>query len=209
MARCPLCSERSAKRYCPAKLTSICPVCCGTKREVEIDCPSTCTYLQTGRSYKAESKPLDPSLAARARSLRDSFADEYGPILQQLSIAVAEARRESPWMVDQDVEDVYETLKATMKTLSSGIYYETLPEGPAKIALFRKMKDIFDALMTSSQATRRVLKIGEVNEILDFLLLSVQVQSNGRPRSRKYLDWICAMSGLDFPARESSRLIIP
>jgi hypothetical protein len=208
MARCPLCSERPAKRYCPAKQTSICAVCCGTKREVEIDCPSSCVYLQAGRSYESERKTFDPSLAARARSLKENFLTEYGPILQTLAVAVAEARYAAPWMVDQDVDDIYQALKATMKTLSSGIYYETLPEGPAKVALFRKLKEIFDALSTPSDA-HRVLRVSEVQEILDFLLLSIQANSSGRPRSRQYLDWICSMSGVAPPPAESSRLIIP
>jgi hypothetical protein len=176
---------------------------------VEIDCPSSCVYLQTGRSYESERKPLDPSLAVRARSVKQNFLQEYGPILHNLAVAVAQARQDSPWIVDKDVEDVYEALKATMKTLSSGIYYETLPEGPVRIALFRKMREIFDAFMSPSEATFRVLKTGEVDEILDFLLLSVEANSNGRPKSRQYLDWICTMSGIDSPSPEMSRLIIP
>ena len=47
----------------------------------------------------------------------------------RLGRAVAEERLASPWLVDRDVEEVYRALSATMKTLSSGIYYESLPEG--------------------------------------------------------------------------------
>jgi hypothetical protein len=209
MARCPLCSERSAKRFCPAKQTMICAVCCGTKREVEIDCPSSCTHLQAGRSYESERKPPDPELVARARSLRKDFLTEYGPILSALANAVAEERLTSPWLVDRDVEDVYKSLAATMKTLSSGIYYESLPEGPVRLSLFRRLKGVLDALMTPSESHGRLLRVSEVLEVLDFLLLSISANSSGRPKSRQYLDWLSAMSGVAAPAPESSRLILP
>ena len=55
--------------------------------------------------------------------------------------------RHGSWTVD--VEEVYRALSATMKTLSSGIYYESLPEGAVRISLFRRLKAILDALMTA------------------------------------------------------------
>ena len=209
MARCPLCSERSAKRFCPAKQTSICTVCCGTKREVEIDCPSSCAYLKSGRSYETETRPLDPDVVARAKSFRHDFVSEYGPVLEILGQAVAQERQRSPWIVDHDVMEVYRALGATMKTLSSGIYYESLPEGPARIAIFRALKTILDSLMSPSDAQQRALRVSEVVEILDFLFLAVSVNSNGRPKSRQYLDWLSEMFQLDPPPPESGRLIIP
>src|SRR5689334_20805974 len=102
MPRCPLCSERSAKRYCPAKESQICTVCCGTKREVEIDCPAGCPHLQAGRLYEAEKRPLDPELAARVQPLGQEFILKFSPIMDALSLAVAEERLSSPWLVDND-----------------------------------------------------------------------------------------------------------
>ena len=209
MARCPLCNERSAKRFCPAKQTTICAVCCGTKREVEIDCPSSCVHLQAGRSYESERKPPNPQLVARARSFRENFLAEYGPILSALGKAVADERQTSAWLVDRDVEEVYKSLVATMKTLSSGIYYETLPEGPVRTSLFRRLKTILDALMSPSEGAQRVLRVSEVLDLLDFLLLSYAANTSGRPKSRQYLDWLSEMSGVAPPDSESSRLILP
>lgn len=209
MARCPLCTERPAKRFCPAKQTTICAVCCGTKREVEIDCPSSCVHLQAGRSYESDRKVPNPEIAARARAFRSDFLSEYGPILNALGKTVAEERLSSPWLVDRDVEEVYNALAATMKTLSSGIYYETLPDGPIRLSLFRKLKTILDALMSPSESAQRVLRVSEVLDILGFLVLSINANSSGRPKSRQYLDWLSAISGLEAPAAEASRLIIP
>lgn len=209
MARCPLCMERPAKRFCPAKQTMICAVCCGTKREVEIDCPASCVYLQAGRSYESERKVPDPELVNRARSFRHDFLKEYGPILNVLGKAVAEERLLAPWLVDRDVEDVYKALEATMRTLSSGIYYETLPEGAVRLSLFRKLKTILDHLMAPTDSPERMLRISEVLDLLNFLQLSLAANSSGRPRSRQYLDWLSEASGLAAPPTESSRLILP
>ena len=209
MARCPLCTERSAKRFCPAKQTSICAVCCGVKREVEIDCPGSCVHLQAGRSYESERRPLDPQLVARVRSFGGDFVQQYGPTLEALARAVAEERLRSPWLVDKDAAEVYEALAATMKTLSSGIYYESLPEGPIRLSLFRKLKSTLDGLMEPSGAHHRALRVPEVSQVLDFLILAVAANSSGRPKSRQYLDWICAASHVAAPPPESSRLIVP
>jgi hypothetical protein len=210
MARCPLCSERSARRYCPAKQTTICAVCCGTKREVEIDCPGSCVHLQAGRLYESERKELDPELIARAKAFNQSFLTEYGHFLELLSRAVAEERFASPWLVDADVMEVYKALKATMTTLAGGIHYETLPEATSGQSLFRKLKSFLDALMSPSpEAPHRPLRVTEILGLLDFLLLAVSVNSSGRPRSRQYLDWVTRASGLVQPPAESSRLILP
>jgi hypothetical protein len=209
MARCPLCAERSAKRFCPAKGESICAVCCGTHREIDIDCPSSCVYLKTGTSYQSERKPIDGSLYARVQSFGVEFVEQYGPVLATIGQAVTEERASSTWLVDSDVAEVYKALSTTMKTLSSGIYYETLPEGPIRLALFRRLKGLVEALMEPANAETRRLRVSEIQNILDFLLLTVAMNSSGRPRSRQYLDWIAAASGAQASPADSPRLIIP
>lgn len=152
---------------------------------------------------------MDPQLVARARSFDKTFVSKYALVLQALGEAVAGERVRSPWIVDSDVSEVYKALAATMKTLSTGIYYETLPEGPARIALFRAIKAQLDRLMESSEFQGRMLRVSEVLDIVDFLILSVDAHSSGRPRSRQYLDWISTIAGVAPPPAESSRIIIP
>ena len=50
---CPSCNRRKARRECPALGRAICPICCGTKRLVEIQCPSNCAYLASAREHPA------------------------------------------------------------------------------------------------------------------------------------------------------------
>jgi hypothetical protein len=210
MARCPLCSDRSGKRFCPAKVEQICAVCCGTKREVEIDCPSSCPHLIAGRSYEAEKRIPDPELVQKVERYSNDFVYRYSPILDAISQSVVQERLQSPWLVDNDVVEVYKSLSATMKTLSSGIYYETLPDGPVRISLFRRVKVKLDELMQpSAEAERRTLKVSEAVDVLDFLTVAAQTSSSTRPKSRRYLDWLSQMAGLPPAAEQPSGLILP
>jgi hypothetical protein len=184
-------------------------VCCGTKREIEIDCPSSCTYLKASRSYEAEKPPNVPELVAKLRDYDDGFFERHTHVLSGINAAVVEERSSSPWLVDIDVIEVYKALAATMRTLSSGIYYESLPEGPVRLALFRRLKAAFDELMTPDAAgDQPILKASEAVTVLDFMGLIAQLHSSVRPRSRRYLDWISETFGYSQP-QQSGGIIIP
>ena len=49
---CVICEKRKEKRFCPAVHGRICPQCCGEQREVTLDCPSDCVYLQQAREHE-------------------------------------------------------------------------------------------------------------------------------------------------------------
>lgn len=210
MARCSLCSERIGKRYCPVKGFQICALCCGTKRETEIDCPASCGYLQASRSYEAEKLVPDPHLTAAAHLYDQHFLHRYSPILDAISRSVLEERSNWPWLVDSDVIEVYKSLSDTMKTLSSGIYYESLPEGSVRLSLFRRLKTLMDGMMQlQPNAGHNALKVSECVEVLDFLILSAQVNSSVRPKSRRYLDWLGGMAGIGLQAEQPPSLFLP
>src|SRR5437870_12186514 len=110
MATCPLCSSRSGKRYCPAIAEQICAVCCGTKREIEIDCPSSCPYLKASRSYESEKPIPDSDVAAKVHSYDERFIERYNQILDAVTGSVLEERMNSAWLVDNDVIEVFKNL---------------------------------------------------------------------------------------------------
>jgi hypothetical protein len=210
MAICPLCSERSAKRYCPAKEAQICAVCCGAKREVEIDCPGNCVYLKAARSYEAEKTAPDPELVAKIQKYGLDFFNRYAVEIELISRSVVEERLDSTWLVDNDVIEVYRSLTATMKTLSSGIHYESMPEGPVRISLFRRLRAVLDQLMGPREAGRSALRVSEAVNIMDFLTYAAQANTGLRPRSRRYLDWLDEMVAASAPRPETSGgLIVP
>jgi hypothetical protein len=112
-------------------------------------------------------------------------------------------------LVDSDVIRVFDALKTTMKTLSSGIYYESLPEGLVRQSLFRRLKELFDELMQPDPSgLRPVLKVTEVIDIIDFITVVAQANSSVRSRSRRYLDWITEKFS-DRVQTQSSGIILP
>ncbi len=52
MKKCSRCSNRKAKRFCPALNESLCSLCCGQVREKEVHCPASCPFLSKHKPYQ-------------------------------------------------------------------------------------------------------------------------------------------------------------
>jgi hypothetical protein len=217
--RCPLCGKRTARRDCPAKATKICSVCCGTKREVEIDCPPDCVHLARGRAWESGRTQGPP---ARGGAFSEQFLNRHGATIGALVQAIVEERARTPSLLDADVMAALEALRATLRTLDSGLYYDTRPEGSfAASALYARLKDLLDTWTgtqshpsaapgvgqrVEERAGQSVLKVSEASAVLGFLELTGQARGSDRPRSRRFLDWLgTVVPGQDEPPR----LIVP
>lgn len=208
MDKCPLCGHRAAKRHCPAKAVRICPVCCGTKREIEIDCPSDCRYLRSGRAYESE-RGGSPAPFRDREKFNEQFFYRHAELISGFAGALLEQRGEMPHLVDEDARQALRALQATMKTLDAGIYYETLPGGGAgATAVYRRLKAFVDDRMQEPGGERPVVRPADVLAVVDFMMASAEFHSAGRPRSRRYLDWLQKMVP-ESSRGEPSRLIVP
>jgi hypothetical protein len=56
---------------------------------------------------------------------------------------------------------------------------------------------------------QRLLKVSEAMRVIGFMLWNAASTSNGRPKCRRYLDWVSEATNTQAPSLESSRLIIP
>lgn len=206
-ARCPLCDKRPAGRDCPAKGAKICSVCCGTKREIEIDCPSDCPHLASGHAWEA-GRAAVPPVASPSSRFGEQFLNRHGAAISAMAAAVLEERAASPSLVDAEVRSALEALRATLKTLDSGLYYETQPEGSFQAtALYRRMRAVLEDWMRPESPDQPALKVSEAGAVLDFLMATLEARGSDRPRSRRYLDWL---SGVIPQKPESSGpLIVP
>lgn len=211
---CPLCTKRPAKRFCPAKGESICAVCCGTEREVTIDCPGDCNYLVAARRYEAEHpRPItrddvpypdvefSPGLIHERRAVVSGFA--YHILMHH-----AEHRE----TVDADALAALATLAETFRTLAGGILYEKPPEGGPARALYTALAHFVEEYRKNEaqHGALAPLKDVEVFYVLVFLLRVGKRQTNGRPRSRAYLDFLRAQFPRSGELRpEAPRIILP
>jgi hypothetical protein len=209
--KCPLCEARKAKRLCPAKATHICPVCCGTKREVEIDCPSDCVYLHAGREYESEKLARTSPLPHRTERLwTDQFLRRYSGIVFSMSQVVMRTRRVLPGLVDSDVQAALDALVRTFETLSKGIYYDSAPDGLTQKKLYLELKLFLETPGEDMVIDERRLSTSQILDCLRFLReLSVAI-TLPRPKSRAFLDHLEVIAqGLAGGSFEESRLVLP
>jgi hypothetical protein len=163
-----------------------------------------------GRVYENDRRIPDPQLAAEAQKFDKSFVYRHTPLLNTVCLAICEERAISPWLVDTDVIEVFKELAKTMKTLSSGIYYDSLPEGVARVSLFQRLKRLFDGLMTPQpQNLEQSLTVSAAIDVLTFLSYIATVNANSRPRSRQYLDILISTADQTAPEKRAGNLIVP
>ncbi len=207
---CPICGTRKPKRFCPAEGEKICAICCGTAREVTIDCPSDCPYLVAARRYEREhQKPLPadqmpfPEVRITGESVR-----QLEELIVLLCRAVTQTARESR-ATDDDSVQAHTALAEAYRTLEAGIYYEHPPEGPLAQAIYAGMvKAVDDLKQAQTQRTGFAsLKDGDVFRALVFLLRVGKQETGGRPRSRAFLDFVRTWIPAEKTAPEPSRII--
>jgi len=102
---CAICHERKEKRFCPAVHDRICPICCGTEREVTLDCPSDCSWLQQARQNENADhlRELDREALIPEVEVPEAFLYEWESLIGGLSFAVAKAARSDRGVYDRDV----------------------------------------------------------------------------------------------------------
>ncbi len=210
---CPICQKRKEGRFCPAKGEKICAVCCGTEREVSIDCPTDCAYLVAAHRYEDEHKrqiPADtPFLEER---IPPGTLHTHQPLMAALAFTMAKACMTHPSATDQDVIAALRALAESYKTLVAGIYYEKLPDIPVQREIYDAMKAMLDDLKQKQAAagTLDTLKTQDIFFVVIFLFRMGLLRSNGRPRSRRFIEFLRGQ----FPQaeelkREEPRIILP
>jgi hypothetical protein len=209
--RCPLCEVRKAKRFCPAKATHICPVCCGEKREREISCPADCVYLQSGREYETERlAKRSPSLARTPRLWEPAFLQRYYGITMFIWTILSEQRGQLAEMVDQDVGLALEGLLQTYRTLESGIYYDHAPASYSAKIIYEAVKAYLDKTHSSLDESVPRLKVSEIVECLQFQKELFDAIALPRLKSRAFLDHIQSNVSRALPPQShQSSIIMP
>ena len=220
---CAICHKRKAKRHCPGVHGEICAICCGTEREVTVDCPLDCVYLRESRRHGADRPNVAPEMPFADLEVSDRFLREHEQFIGQTSVRLLRHFLENPRVTDNEAREALEKLVQTYQTQQSGIYYESLPEAVAAAGLFRDLKKFLDetqekerregGLTTGvpglAQGTGR-LRDSDVILALVFLTRLAVVHGNGRPRGRAFLDFLReTFPEATAPPREESRLIVP
>src|SRR5712691_9417204 len=139
MAACPLCGSRKGKRACPALRSSICSVCCGEKRIVEIACPPDCVYLERGAQNEMQREAADYiQHQEQGKGLRWLRTIEgLGFLLETIERIIAAFPL--PSLDDADLLVALESARKTFDAEAKGVIYEDLPAAPSLQALTREL----------------------------------------------------------------------
>lgn len=145
---CPLCSERKAKRSCPALGHRICAVCCATKRLTEIRCPSDCPYLATARDHPASitRRQQERDLALLVHAMRDLNDRQARLLLAVNSQVVGYRPPDLHSLADSDVAEAAAALAATFETAARGVIYDHRPSSRPAERLAGALRPLLDDL---------------------------------------------------------------
>ena len=209
---CPICGKRKATRFCPAKGEQICPVCCGTEREVTISCPADCTYLIAAHRYEDEHKralPADtPFIEER---LPQHTLHSQQQLMSLLAFQIAKFASGQPTATDLDVLAAVAALAGTYKTLQSGLLYEKMPEIPVQRDLYLALTKFLDEIKKEAieKGNSGAVKDSSMFHVAVFLYRMGSLRSNGRPRSRRFIEFLCRQFPPSQPKPEEARIVVP
>lgn len=210
---CPICEKRKGERFCPAKAEKICAVCCGKEREVTIDCPSDCTHLISAHRYESEHPrdiPNDTPLLDE--TIPKDIIHTHQQLMAALAFSLAKSCATQPTAVDNDLLAAMEALAQTYKTLSTGLIYEKPPQAPVARELYAAVMSFLDEIkkQQAELGASASFKDTEIFYLLVFLYRMGLLRTNGRPRSRLFIEFLRSQFP-DAPElkKEESRIIVP
>ncbi len=216
---CAICEVRKEKRFCPAVHGRICPQCCGEQREVTLDCPSDCPYLQQAREHEKPraSGDLDPAALFVQIELGDQFLYEHEHLIMGLSYALFKATRADRSMNDRDlIAGLTSLARSHERLVNSGLHYDEPVQGAAQQIVAGEIqamvKEYREAEVKHTGYSR--LRDSDVLKTLVFLVRMAHGRTSGRPKSRAFVDFLSSQ----FPEKQSviagpqdagSRIIVP
>jgi hypothetical protein len=186
---CAICQTRRPGRFCPGVRGDICTLCCGTEREVTVDCPLDCEYLREAHKHE-RAQPLPPAgLPNRDLRLSREAINEQEKFIMFLGEALRHAALSNPAVVDLDVREALEASIRTHRTLQSGLLYESLPANPLAAGLCRALDAAIKEFLRQEAERLGVHKTRESTtlSVLVFLQHFEISCNNGRRRGRAFL----------------------
>jgi hypothetical protein len=216
---CAICERRKEKRFCPAIHGRICPQCCGEQREVTLDCPSACIYLQQARQHEKPRPLQDFNQTALFPQIEigEQFLYEHEHLILGLSYALAKSAQTDRTITDTDLLAALASMTKKHETLvNSGLHYETPITSLSQQAVVAEVQKMLKEYREAEQKHLGYSRLhdSDVLRALVFLLRMGHTRISGRLKSRAFVDFVLAQfpekqSALATPAEAGSRIIIP
>jgi hypothetical protein len=211
---CALCEVRKPRRYCPGVNGDICTICCGTEREVTVDCPFDCVYLQDARRHEKQQPLREEDIPNPGIAVSEGFLENNSALLGFFGGRLLQAAYEVPGLIDFDIRETLQALVRTLQTEQSGLYYETRPANPLAAGVYLLMQGAvaeFRRLEREQLGMQRTRE-SDVIGVMVFFQRMEALNNNGRRRGRAFIDFLRAHFAQEdepqTPAAPSS-LILP
>jgi hypothetical protein len=204
---CAICQTRRPRRFCPGVRGDICTLCCGTEREITVNCPLDCEYLQEAHKHERPLRVAPDGLPNRDVNISEEFLAENEDFLIFLARSLVNAAQRIPEVADFDIREALESSIRTQRTLESGLLYESLPANPLAAGLSRALQEAVEefrhaeAERLGMHKTRGATVLG----LLVFLQHFELSYNNGRRRGRAFLDALMHF----YPAGSEERTAAP
>jgi len=215
---CSICEKRKEKRFCPAVHGRICAQCCGEQREVTLDCPSDCVYLQQAREHEKPRalQDLDQSAVFPQIEIGDQFLYEHEHLIVGLTFALAKSIRSDRTCNDQDLIAALTAITKTRETLAnSGLFYESPTTRLSQQAIAGEVEKMIREYREAEAKHLGYSRLREADVLkaLVFLVRLAYTHTSGRPKSRAFVDFVLAQfpdqPAVAAPEEAASRLIVP
>ena len=216
---CAICEIRKEKRFCPAVHSRICPQCCGEQREVTLDCPSECPYLQQAREHEKprSADQIDHAGLFLQIEVSDQFMYEKEHLLMGLTYALAKAARTDRSLHDQDLISALSMLATSYeRRINSGLHYEQRLTSDSQRHAAAEVETMVKEYREAEQkhTGHSTLRDSDVLKALVFLSRLAHGRTSGRPKSRAFVEFLFAQfpekeSAVVTPQESGSRIILP
>jgi hypothetical protein len=145
-------------------------------------------------------------------SITADLIEDQRPLLSSLVGALLGAADQNRDLVDADVLAALAALAETYRTLGAGLYYEKPPVAPLAQMLYGSLlKFLEEWKEPERRAGAPASKETDIFKLLVFLARVGGRRSNGRPKTRGYLQFLRAQfprAAAEVP-KEASRIIMP
>lgn len=216
---CVICEVRKQKRFCLAVHGRICPQCCGQQREVTLDCPSECVYLQQARQHEKprsaedlKDRELFPHV-----EIAEQFPYEHEHLVMGLSYAMAKCARRERTLNDRDLVAVLTSLTKSYETrVNSGLHYQSPTTSTSQRAVAEEVENTLKEYREAEQKHFGYSRLKD-SDVLCALVLLVRMahgRTSGRPKSRAFTDFLLAQfpgikSAIAAPDEVGRRIVMP
>jgi hypothetical protein len=192
----------------------ICPICCGTEREVTVDCPLECEYLAEARRHEKPPASEPRELPNRDIQVSEKRLRDNEVLLGFMCGGLLKAALETPGVVDFDVREALESLIRTHRTLQSGVYYESRPANPLAAAVYAGIQQAAEDCRKSEHEHLGITRTrdADVLAMLVFLQHFELDRNNGRKRGRAFIQTLGAFYADMMPPAAPDRgssLVLP